>query len=183
MVRVISSGGTRFVPAYPAAAQGSSPYHPVIPAPPAAAPAMPTVQGGTVLQYSAPAAYPPAESVYAPPTAPVQVLPVHVPNTPSMNFVEDPRLKAGHEHDYSWITGYLYYVHTDRGRWVVRYAPLDAVDRYGGSVVLAASVEMGNFREGDLVKVYGAIVDEGRATRSLGGPLYRVDAIEMRERK
>ena len=178
MVRVISSGGTRFVPAYPAA-QDASPYHAVMPA-------QPVAQGGTVLHYSAPAGRPLAESGYAPatlPTGTVSGMPIRVINMPSMNFAENPREKAGHEYDYSRITGYLYYVHTDGGRWVLRYAGLDEVDRYGGSVVLASSVEMGNFREGDLVTVYGAIVNEGRASRSLGGPLYRVDMIEMRERK
>jgi hypothetical protein len=90
--------------------------------------------------------------------------------------------KVGHEHDYSWITGYLYYVHVDGGRWVLRYAALDQVDRYGGSVVLAPAVEMRNYREGDLVCVHGEVLNEGRAVPSLGGPLYRANVITMVER-
>jgi hypothetical protein len=90
--------------------------------------------------------------------------------------------RMGHEPDYRSLTGYLYYVRADGGRWVVRYAGLDQMDRYGGSVVLAPGVEMKNFREGDLVCVQGEILDGGRASRSLGGAHYRVHAITMLER-
>jgi hypothetical protein len=90
--------------------------------------------------------------------------------------------KVGHEADYSWITGQLFFVHADGGLWVLRYAGVDSEDRYGGSVVLSPSVSMRNFREGDLVSVRGEIVGEGRASRSLGAPLYRPSAIDMIER-
>jgi hypothetical protein len=90
--------------------------------------------------------------------------------------------KVGHEEDYSWVTGELFYVRSARGQWVVRYATVDTEDRYGGSVVLAAAVNMKNFREGDLVTVHGSILNEGRGSRYLGGPLYRADDISMIER-
>ncbi len=45
--------------------------------------------------------------------------------------------KFGHELDYSWITGQLFYIHADGGLWVLRYAGVDSEDRFGGSVVLA----------------------------------------------
>lgn len=90
--------------------------------------------------------------------------------------------KVGHETDYSWITGHLFYVRADGGRWVLRYGQADEVDKFGGSVVLAPVVEMRNYREGDLVCVTGEVLDEGRASRSLGGPLYRVNTISMVER-
>ncbi|HYT93700.1 MAG TPA: hypothetical protein VEL76_33585 [Gemmataceae bacterium] len=101
---------------------------------------------------------------------------------PAISFQKAPEDNVGHEHDYSWVTGHLAYVRTAGGRWVVRYASLGEVDRYGGSVVLAPVVEMRNFREGDLVRVHGEVLDEGRAVPSLGGPLYRVNAIVMVER-
>jgi hypothetical protein len=66
--------------------------------------------------------------------------------------------------------------------WVVRYAPIDHEDRFGGSVVLASAVSMRNFREGDLVCVSGEILNEGRASRYLGGPLYRAATIDLIER-
>src|SRR5205823_11984645 len=85
--------------------------------------------------------------------------------------------------DYSWVTGQLFYihVHSDQGLWLVRYAPVDKEDRYGGSVVLAPAASMANFREGDLVTVYGEILNQGRASRYLGGPLYRALAVELKE--
>jgi hypothetical protein len=90
--------------------------------------------------------------------------------------------QVGHEPNYSSITGHLHYVRADGGRWVLRYAGLDQEDRYGGSVVLAPAVEMRNFREGDLVRVYGEVLEGGRVSRSLGGAHYRVNAISMVER-
>jgi hypothetical protein len=90
--------------------------------------------------------------------------------------------KIGHEDDYSWITGQLYYVRADGGRWVLRYGRIDEVDRFGGSVVLAPTVEMRNFREGDVVCVFGQVMSDGPATRALGGPLYRANSISMVER-
>lgn len=89
--------------------------------------------------------------------------------------------KIGKAEDYSWITGQLFYVHTDGGRWVLRYTTVDQVDRFGGSVVLAPVTEMRNFREGDLVCAHGDILDEGRPT-SLGGALYRTQFVNMIER-
>jgi hypothetical protein len=101
---------------------------------------------------------------------------------PEMKIAKQFENKVGHETDYSWITGSLFYVHADGGRWVVRYALPGEVDKFGGSVVLAPGVEMRNFREGDLVCVHGQVLNEGRASRSLGGALYRVNAINMIER-
>jgi hypothetical protein len=90
--------------------------------------------------------------------------------------------KVGHEADYSWITGHLFYVHTDGGKWVLRYTGVDEVDRYGGSVVLTPTVEMKNYREGDLVNVYGEVMNNGIPVQHLGGALYRVNSILMVER-
>jgi hypothetical protein len=201
MVRVISSGGVRLVPDYSGrAGPQASPYHatPVLQAlspapaplstvgaPGAVAPAAGAMQNYSTL-VPAPAVTAPAnmgvysrtavsvsQSGYAPS---VYAKPVSSPPVSAQD-------KVGHEHDYSRITGYLYYVHADGGCWVLRYAALDQVDRYGGSVVLAAGLEMGNYREGDLVTVYGEVLNEGRAMRSLGGALYRVQMIEMVERR
>jgi hypothetical protein len=104
------------------------------------------------------------------------------PPEPKLQIAEKNEDKVGHEDDYGWITGQLFFVRADGGRWVLRYGRLDETDRYGGSVVLAPTVEMRNFREGDVVCVHGQVVEEGRASRSLGGPLYRVSSITMVER-
>lgn len=90
--------------------------------------------------------------------------------------------KIGAAEDYSWITGQLFYIHADGGRWVLRYAGVDQEDKYGGSVVLQSAADMRNFREGDLVSVNGEVLTDNRASKHLGGPLYRVTSINMIER-
>src|SRR5262245_36627083 len=91
--------------------------------------------------------------------------------------------KVGHEEDYSWVTGQLYYVHaSSSGYWVVRYATVDTEDKFGGAVVLAPAVNMKNYREGDLVSVKGEVINNGRANKHLGGPLYRATSIDMIDR-
>jgi hypothetical protein len=90
--------------------------------------------------------------------------------------------KVGRADDCAWITGQLFYVHADGGRWILRYAAIDEEDKYGGSVVLASAVNLKNFREGDLVSVTGHLLNESRASKYLGGPLYRVETIDMIER-
>ena len=83
--------------------------------------------------------------------------------------------------DYSWVTGQLYYVHADGGLWVLRYAPLWKEDSNGGSVVLARDRQMDSYREGDLVKVHGEILNQ-KGSIFLGGPQYRVQSIELIDR-
>jgi hypothetical protein len=90
--------------------------------------------------------------------------------------------KVGCSEDYQWITGQLYYLHVNGGVWVVRYASVGQEDRFGGSVVMAPAVNMKNYREGDLVCIHGELLNQGRATPHLGGPLYRVDSIDLVER-
>jgi hypothetical protein len=90
--------------------------------------------------------------------------------------------KVGHDEDYHCVVGQLYHVHSDGGLWVVRYAAIDQEDRFGGSVVLAPAVSLKDVREGDLVRVHGEIINEGRASKHLGGPLYRALTVELLDR-
>jgi hypothetical protein len=83
--------------------------------------------------------------------------------------------------DYSWVTGQLYYVHADGGLWALRYAPLWKEDANGGSVILARDRQMDSYREGDLVKVHGEILNP-KGSIFLGGPQYRVESIELIDR-
>jgi hypothetical protein len=83
--------------------------------------------------------------------------------------------------DYSTVTGELFFVHTDGGRWVLRYAPVSKEDRFGGSVVLARDINMDSFSEGDLVTVAGSILSE-KPTFPLGGPLYRASRVALVEK-
>lgn len=83
--------------------------------------------------------------------------------------------------DYSRLTGRLFYVHADGGLWVLRYAPVSTEDANGGSVVFARDARMDGFHEGDLVSVRGEVAAP-RASTKLGGPLYRVQSIELLEK-
>jgi hypothetical protein len=121
------------------------------------------------------------------PFAPIQTPPAtqkvdYIPSAASSGIHQRFLDKVGHENDYSWVTGQLQYVHANGGLWVVRYATVDTEDRFGGSVVLAPTINMKNFREGDLVSVHGEILNEGRATTVLGGALYRASHVDMIER-
>lgn len=89
--------------------------------------------------------------------------------------------RVDHAADYSRVTGQLYYVHSDGGLWVLRYAPLGTEDQYGGGVILARDHVMDSYKEGDLVTVRGEIL-QGRASRYLGAPLYRATSIQLVER-
>jgi hypothetical protein len=107
-----------------------------------------------------------------------------VPTVPAPKLVvaEKYQSRVGHESDYSWITGHLFFVHANGGRWVVRYSLPSEIDKFGGSVVLAPGVEMKNYREGDLVCVTGDVLSEQRFSPSLSGALYRVNTITLLER-
>jgi hypothetical protein len=101
---------------------------------------------------------------------------------PSFEIRREYLPRVGHNDDYSRVTGQLYYVHAAGGLWVVRYAPHDVEDRFGGSVVLAEAVSLSHLRDGDLVTVHGEVLNEGRATKYLGGPLYRPVAVTLVQR-
>jgi hypothetical protein len=90
--------------------------------------------------------------------------------------------KVGCAPDHSWITGQLFYVHADGGRWVLRYTSVGEQDKYGGSVVLAPGIDMKNYREGDLVSVNGKVLSDARASHHLPGALYQATAINLIER-
>ncbi len=127
--------------------------------------------------YSAPVAAAPAQAT-------VQTVTAYRPSNQQLELplAKKYEEKVGHEQDYSWITGHLFFVHADGGRWVVRYGLPGEVDKFGGSVVLAPGVEMRNFREGDLVCIRGDILNEDRTSPTLSGALYRVNTITMIER-
>jgi hypothetical protein len=89
--------------------------------------------------------------------------------------------RVGRAADYSWVTGQLFYVHADGGLWMLRYAPLYKEDPNGGSVLLSRDRQMDSYREGDLVKVHGEILNQ-KGSIFLGGPLYRAESIELIDR-
>jgi len=82
----------------------------------------------------------------------------------------------GHASDYSWLIGKIQRLQVNGGSWKIRYAPLDQLDRWGGSVVLSEDVRVEKFEDGELVYVDGEIIAD-RPTIYLTGPLYRITAI------
>ena len=90
--------------------------------------------------------------------------------------------KVGCAPDHSWVTGQLFYVHADGGRWVLRYTSVGEQDKYGGSVVLAPGIDMKNYREGDLVSVNGKVLSDARASHHLPGALYQATNVSLIER-
>jgi hypothetical protein len=89
--------------------------------------------------------------------------------------------KASASPDYSKLTGQLFFVHTDGGVWVVRYAPISQEDRYGGSVVLARDIDMSNYEDGDLVSVQGEVL-ANKVNLPLGGALYHAAKVNLVEK-
>jgi hypothetical protein len=89
--------------------------------------------------------------------------------------------KAQASSDYSKLTGQLFFVHTDGGRWVLRYAPISAEDKFGGSVILSREFDMSAFHEGDFVNVEGQVLAE-KSNLHLGGALYRANKVTVVER-
>src|SRR5262249_25326760 len=95
-----------------------------------------------------------------PPTPKPTVRPVALTPPPTQEIHRAYLPRIGNDPEYRWVTGQLFYIHAESGLWVVRYAPVDREDRYGGSVVLAPAVSMDSFQEGDLVTVHGEMLNE-----------------------
>jgi hypothetical protein len=89
-------------------------------------------------------------------------------------FPETPA-GLGHAPDYTWLTGTVNYLHAKKV-WTVRYAGLDEVDPYGGSVTLIENerTNLERFKPGQMVRVEGQFAD-----REPDGPCprYRVSSI------
>jgi len=79
----------------------------------------------------------------------------------------------GHAPDYSWVKGRLEYSALHGGGWLLRYAPFDEDDRYGGSVLLDIDPGSRGYKPGDWVKVKGQLVQPA-ADSSRARPAYRV---------
>jgi hypothetical protein len=83
---------------------------------------------------------------------------------------------AGHEKDYSWITGRVF--RADGGRWVLRYAGPHEVDSHGGNVLMAPKPGMPALHDGDLVCVHGKVIG-GRVPRGQAGAVYDASEINV----
>jgi hypothetical protein len=80
-----------------------------------------------------------------------------------------------HSADYTELTGQIQHSRITRG-WRLRYAPVDEVDPYGGSVTLVEEAKLSGLKDGDMVRVHGRFLkSDERGT----APRYEVDAIQL----
>lgn len=87
----------------------------------------------------------------------------------------------GYDPQYRWLKGQLEYSEIER-RWKLRYIPIDgATDDHGGSVLLPEGTELGDFRPGDYVTLYGEVGAHDENSKGYA-PVYHADRIEPLER-
>ena len=108
---------------------------------------------------------------------------------PPIEFVENSVVKQaaplpiiktrmGHADDYTWICGQLQYWALHK-TWRLRYAGLDEVDPYGGSVTLADDIRGSEVKDGQYVRVEGRLIDA--AAKGIA-PAYAVQGIHPLEK-
>jgi hypothetical protein len=76
-----------------------------------------------------------------------------------------------HAEDYTWISGE---VQKWRHEWRLRYASVDEVDPYGGSLTLGGEEHFDQLKEGEHIKLEGHIVTSDSKT---AGPVFLIDAV------
>jgi hypothetical protein len=65
--------------------------------------------------------------------------------------------------DYSWLEGRLSRQGGRSGGWYIRYATAGEGDRYGGQLRIVNNQRLGVAREGDVVRLAGRVVPQGRS--------------------
>jgi hypothetical protein len=105
---------------------------------------------------------------------------VSEPGSPRKSFVDVTAQPCfSHTDDYSSLSGQLQHSRITKG-WRLRYASVDEVDPYGGSVTLTDEAQLSGMKDGDLVRVHGHLMnpeDRGIA------PSYQLDSIQPVEKK
>jgi|GEM_PF-7072673 len=81
--------------------------------------------------------------------------------------------RTGHAADYTWLYGQLQYWPLHK-TWRLRYAGIDTVDPYGGSVTLTADLRPTDLKDGQYVRVEGRLADPEATGIS---PPYKVESI------
>jgi hypothetical protein len=84
-----------------------------------------------------------------------------------------------HTDDYSSLSGQIQHSRITKG-WRLRYASVDEMDPYGGSVTLTDESRLAGLKDGDLVRARGHLINpEDRGI----SPSYQVDSIQPMEKK
>jgi hypothetical protein len=107
------------------------------------------------------------------PTAPATETPPEKDGKPLI----DPSSLSGFSHapDYSSLNGQVEYSRLSRG-WRLRYAAVDEVDRYGGSVTLVENADLDRLQDGQYLCVQGHLTNPDATGPS---PAYRVDSFTV----
>lgn len=143
-------------------------------------PTEPSIPTETIQASAIPAHVPEVQPPEAPPAPVVQATwqePGHIRATltqrrrPASSDSASPLERSS---DYRWLVGELQYVHV-RDAWRLRYAAPDEEDRHGGSVTLVETGSMTGYRNGQIVRVEGELVDPDAADPS---PAYRVRRLQ-----
>jgi hypothetical protein len=131
---------------------------------------------------------PPAEpikSAHAPPPAPTGVAtPVPATRTGIVRG-EKPREHRsdvditahpcfGHASDYRWVSGQVMYSRVAKS-WRLRYASVDEIDPYGGSVTLVDDGQLRDLKDGGYYRIHGHLENPEEKVSS---PPYHVQSIE-----
>jgi hypothetical protein len=77
--------------------------------------------------------------------------------------------------DYSWLQGQVEYSRLSKS-WRLRYASVDEIDRYGGSVTLTGDSVLDNLKDGQYIRVTGYLPNAD--SRSIA-PTFHVESIEQ----
>jgi hypothetical protein len=84
-----------------------------------------------------------------------------------------------HSGDYGSLSGQVRYSQSDHS-WRLRYASLDDNDAYGGTVTLLANPQLDGLKDGQHVRVQGALVNPDRKEP---GCDYKVTSVQIMENK
>jgi hypothetical protein len=83
----------------------------------------------------------------------------------------------GHADDYTWLSGQLEYSRLSMA-WRLRYASVDEVDRFGGSVTLIENGDLRKLKDGQYVMVRGHLNNPADAGTA---PSYRIESLQVIE--
>lgn len=166
-----------------------TPTQPTSPATPTPAPRTPLVEGNNkprdlfVTSVAKPLATPlpaPQPAIVVPPDVPATLPDIIVPSTEPAPTEPTPTAKSfkgDRASDYRWVVGEVSYSSAKK-TWRLRYAGLDAVDVYGGSVTLTGTAEQfEQLRDGQTIRVEGELLQRDPMT----APAYRVASLKVVE--
>jgi hypothetical protein len=85
-----------------------------------------------------------------------------------------PPSEFGHAQDYAWLMGKLQYSRFNK-TWRLRYASVDEVDPYGGSVTIVDDLRVAGLKDGQYVRVEGQLLNP--ELKSIAPP-YEVNSIQ-----